>query len=121
MEATAERSDAPEFLQTSANSGGASSPGQNATAKRIGEEKRYAWRADDAYGDLAKGMELIHKARLIHISPTADGAFPGTSISAGYGSLESIAKAAAAARNRQLDLAQARGMRNRCSRQPSIV
>ena len=67
---------------------------------------RYAWRAGDAHRDLARGMEFIHRARLTHISPSPDGAFPGTSISAGYGSLESIAKAAAAARDRQLDLAQ---------------
>ena len=32
-----ENPNAQEFLQTSANSGGASSPGQNATAKRIGD------------------------------------------------------------------------------------
>jgi HK97 family phage prohead protease len=70
---------------------------------------RYAWRAEDAYTDRAKGMEFIHKARLSHISPTSDGAFPGTSISAGYGSLETIAAAAASARDRELQLASAEG------------
>lgn len=66
---------------------------------------RYAWRADDAYIDRAKGIEYIHKARLEHISPSVDGAFQGTSIEAGYGSLESIAAAEASARDRELQLA----------------
>ena len=67
----------------------------------------FGWRADDAHTDRAKGREYVHKARLYHISPVAAGAFPGTSISAGYGSLESIAEAAAAARDRELRLAYA--------------
>jgi hypothetical protein len=67
---------------------------------------QFGWRADDAHIDRAKGREYVHKARLYHISPVAGGAFPGTSISAGFGSLESIAEAAAAARDRELQLAQ---------------
>ena len=79
----------------------------------------FGWRAGDAHLDQAKGIKFIHKARLYHISPVAGGAFPGTSISAGYGSLESIAEAEAAARDRDLQLAQLEGVKGRCSRQPS--
>jgi HK97 family phage prohead protease len=63
-------------------------------------------RADDEHVDRAKGIKFVHKARLYHVSPVVAGAFPGTSIEAGCGTLESIAVAAAAARGRQLDLAQ---------------
>jgi HK97 family phage prohead protease len=67
---------------------------------------RHAWRADDAHMDLAKGIQYIHKSRLCHISPVTRGDFPGTSIEAACGTLESIAELEAAARDRELDLAQ---------------
>ena len=75
----------------------------------------FGWRADDEHIDRAKGIRYIHKARLYHISPVAGGAFPGTSISAGYGSIETIA-VAGRGRARSRPPARARGMKEKMAR-----